>query len=60
MSLPTKYTILHDTIGEDLFKIETLTYRLCYLYFNVCGSVNVPAPIIYAHKLANLVADKNE
>ena len=32
---------------------------MCYLYFNVGGPIRYPAPILYAHKLANLVAEKN-
>ena len=32
---------------------------MCYLYFNVGGPIRYPAPILYAYKLANLVAEKN-
>jgi aubergine-like protein len=35
-----------------------LTYKLCYTYYNVSGSIKVPAPIQYAHRLANLVGDR--
>ena len=59
MALPVKFTVFHDTIGEKLYEIETLTYKLCHLFFNVLGPVKVPAPILYAQKLINLVAEKN-
>lgn len=59
MSMPTKYTIHYDDIGETLGKFELLSYKLCYLYFNVMGPIAVPAPIMYAKKLCNLVAEKN-
>ena len=60
MNYPCKYSIVHDTIGENLGKVELLTYKLCHLYFNYGGPIRVPAPVQYAHKLAYLVAEKNE
>ena len=57
--MPSKFTVIHDSIGSNLTDIETLTLKLCHLYFNVCGSVKVPAPILYAQKLVNLIAEKN-
>jgi len=60
MSQPTQYKILYDSIGETLSKIEMLTFKLCHLYFNIPGPIRVPAPILYAHKLCYLIAEKNE
>ena len=60
IAYPCKYTILYDTIGATLSDIELLSYKLCHLYFNIGGPIKIPAPILYAHKLANLVAEKNE
>lgn len=60
MAMPCKYTILYDTIGESLSNIELLSYKLCHLYFNIGGPIRMPAPILYAHKLAYLVAEKND
>ena len=37
-----------------------LTFKLCYTYYNVSGSIKVPAPIQYAHRLANLVGDRGK
>jgi len=60
MSMPSKYTIVHDSVGSTLSDVQLLCYKLCYLYFNVQGPIRVPAPIMYADKLAALVAEKNE
>jgi len=59
MSIPFKYIIQFDNIGESIGQLELLSYKLCYLYFNVMGPISVPAPIMYAKKLCNLVAEKN-
>ena len=59
MSMPIKYTIHYDNSGESLSNFELLSYKLCYLYFNVTGPIAVPAPVMYAKKLCNLVAEKN-
>jgi len=40
--------------SKDLSKkdLETITYNFCYLYSNWSGSIKVPAPCQYAHKIA--------
>lgn len=53
---PTAYNVIADTSGLDVDKIQRLTYKLCHMYFNWSGTVRVPAPCQYAHKLAFLVA----
>nr|AEX87966.1 Otiwi4 [Sterkiella histriomuscorum] len=60
MVKPTRYTIIHDTIfnGQNTDMIEMLTYKLCHTYFNVAGSISIPAPVQYAHKLAALVGER--
>ena len=37
--------------------IQKLTYKLTHLYYNWPGTVRVPAPCQYAHKLAMLVGE---
>ena len=52
---PSHYIVLED---ENNFRpdiIQRLTYKLCFLYYNWPGTVRVPAPCQYAHKLADLV-----
>ena len=58
MVKPTRYTIVYDSIKAPMDHIEMFTYKLCHTYFNVSGSISVPAPIQYAHKLAALVGDR--
>jgi aubergine-like protein len=55
---PTRYTLVHDSIGTEPEKIELLTYKLCHTYYNVSGSIKVPSAIQYAHRLASLVGDR--
>lgn len=52
---PTHYITLHDTGNIQADHVQRLTYKLCHLYYNWPGTVRVPAPCLYAHKLAYLV-----
>ncbi|EFO98399.1 hypothetical protein CRE_23165 [Caenorhabditis remanei] len=53
---PVSYNIIFDEteLGPD--KHQQLAFKLCYLYYNWQGTVRVPAPCQYAHKLAFLTA----
>ncbi|XP_077548297.1 piwi-like protein 1 [Haemaphysalis longicornis] len=51
---PTYYNIIHDTTGLKPDHMQRLAYKLTHLYFNWPGTVRVPAPCQYAHKLAFL------
>ncbi|XP_074604114.1 piwi-like protein 1 [Brevipalpus obovatus] len=53
---PTMYDIIVDTTGWRPFHHQQLAYKLCHLYFNWAGTITVPAPCQYAHKLAYLTA----
>ncbi|CAG0888931.1 unnamed protein product [Cyprideis torosa] len=54
---PTHYIVLQDDEKEPLSTdvIQKITYKMCHLYYNWPGTVRVPAPCMYAHKLAKLV-----
>ena len=52
---PTSYNVIEDTSGLRPDHIQKLTYKLTHLYYNWPGTVRVPAPCQYAHKLAFLV-----
>lgn len=54
---PTSYNIIKDTSGLKPKHIQMLTYKLTHLYYNWPGTVRVPAPCQYAHKLAFLVGE---
>lgn len=47
------YVPLHQS---SLTKVELqqLTFALCHYYFNWAGPIKVPAPCMYAHKIADL------
>ncbi|XP_060827964.1 piwi-like protein Siwi [Bombus pascuorum] len=53
---PCAYHVVADTTGWPADKMQRLTYKLCHMYYNWSGTVRVPAPCQYAHKLAFLVA----
>jgi aubergine-like protein len=52
---PTHFNIIKDDSGLKPDHLQRLTYKMCHLYFNWPGTVRVPAPCQYAHKLAYLV-----
>ena len=52
---PSHYIVLSDDNNFDADILQRLTYKLCFLYYNWPGTVRVPAPCQYAHKLADLV-----
>ena len=52
---PTHYNVIFDTSDMKPDHIQRLTYKLCHLYYNWPGTIRVPAPCQYAHKLAFLV-----
>lgn len=52
---PTHYIVLHDDCGLKPDHTQRLCYKLCHLYYNWPGTIRVPAPCQYAHKLAALV-----
>nr|XP_035148296.2 piwi-like protein 3 [Callithrix jacchus] len=52
---PTHYNVIYDTIGLSTDTVQRLTYCLCHTYYNLPGTIRVPAPCHYAHKLAYVV-----
>lgn len=54
---PTYYNILHDESGLDASKIQAIAFKMCFMYYNWTGTVRVPAPCQYAHKLALLCGE---
>ncbi|CAJ1068058.1 piwi-like protein 1 isoform X1 [Xyrichtys novacula] len=52
---PTHYNVIYDTSGLKPDHMQRLTYKLCHMYYNWQGTIQVPAPCQYAHKLAFLV-----
>ncbi|KAF5284570.1 hypothetical protein FQR65_LT02396 [Abscondita terminalis] len=54
---PTHYIVVHDTGKLRPDHVQKLAYKLCHLYYNWPGTIRVPAPCQYAHKLAYLVGE---
>jgi len=52
---PTHYHVIVDNTGLQPDHMQMLTYKLCHLYYNWPGTIRVPAPCQYAHKIAFLV-----
>ncbi|XP_065335975.1 piwi-like protein Siwi [Cloeon dipterum] len=52
---PTSYNVIFDTTGLDPDKMQRFTYKLTHLYYNWSGTIKVPAPVQYAHKLSELI-----
>ena len=52
---PTHYHVVVNESKMETKCLYELTYALCYSYFNWQGGIRVPAPCMYAHKIAYLV-----
>ncbi|XP_069136145.1 piwi-like protein 1 [Argopecten irradians] len=52
---PTHFNVIFDTTGMRPDHFQRLTYKMTHLYYNWPGTIRVPAPCQYAHKLAILV-----
>ncbi|CAL1299772.1 unnamed protein product [Larinioides sclopetarius] len=51
---PTLYNVIEDYSGLKPEYMQRISYKLTHLYFNWPGTIRVPAPCQYAHKLAFL------
>ena len=54
---PTHYNVIFTQSRFSLAIQQSLTYKLTHTYFNWQGTVKVPAPCQYAHKLAYHVGE---
>ncbi|KAL5017639.1 hypothetical protein ScPMuIL_007228 [Solemya velum] len=54
---PTHYNVIWDRTGLKPDHMQRLAYKLTHLYYNWPGTIRVPAPCQYAHKLAFLVGE---
>ncbi|XP_034084284.1 piwi-like protein 2 [Gymnodraco acuticeps] len=52
--LPTHYVTLYNTANLSPDILQRMTFKMCHLYWNWPGTIRVPAPCKYAHKLAFL------
>jgi aubergine-like protein len=50
---PVHYFVsLNESTDISRQALQDLTYGFCYMYSNWSGSIKVPAPCQYAHKIA--------
>jgi len=54
---PTHYIVIHDSLDLPVDAVQRLSYKLTHMYYNWPGTVRVPAPCQYAHKLAYQVGE---
>jgi aubergine-like protein len=54
---PTHYIEVINENGLPMDKMQRLTYRMTFLYYNWPGCVRVPSPCQYAHKVAYLAGE---
>ncbi|OCT90145.1 piwi-like protein 2 [Xenopus laevis] len=52
--IPTHYICVMNTANMGADHLQRLTFKLCHMYWNWPGTIRVPAPCKYAHKLAFL------
>jgi aubergine-like protein len=57
---PVKYQCIHNSSKLGPSYLQLLTFKLTHLYYNWFGTVKVPAPCLYAHRLAFLVGQSLE
>jgi len=57
---PTHYILIYDNSKLEPDHLQKLTYKLTFMYTPNPGSVRVPAPCLYADKLAGMVANLNK
>ncbi|XP_046635666.1 piwi-like protein Siwi isoform X2 [Daphnia pulicaria] len=57
---PTNFNVIFDSTGLAANVHQMFAYSLTHLYYNWPGTVRVPAPMQYAHKLAYLVGERIE
>ncbi|XP_044742095.1 piwi-like protein Ago3 [Chrysoperla carnea] len=51
----THYVVIEDQSGMSVAHIQQLAFKMCHMYYNWSGTISVPAPCQYAHRLASLV-----
>jgi len=52
---PVHFVVISDNANIPPDVLQKLSYKLTHMYFNWTGTVRVPAPCQYAHKLADMV-----
>ena len=57
---PTHFVVVHESLSDAAdaglkpSTLQRLSYALTHMYFNWPGTVRVPAPVQYAHKMVDM------
>ena len=51
---PTHFYVPMNQTNLTKLELQQLVFALCHYYFNWAGPIKVPAPCMYAHKIADL------
>ena len=54
---PTHFIVVEASENLTPDFLQGIAYKLTHMYFNWTGTVRVPAPCLYSHKLASLVGE---
>ena len=54
---PTHFIVVEASEHFKPDMVQAIAYKLTHMYFNWAGQIRVPAPCLYAHKLASLVGE---
>jgi len=54
---PTHFVVIKESPALSADALQRLAYKLTHMYYNWPGTVRVPAPCQYAHKLVDLVGE---
>ncbi|XP_054156128.1 piwi-like protein Ago3 [Oppia nitens] len=52
---PTRYIVIYDGINFPPDRMQRFSFKMTHLYYNWFGTIQVPAPCMYAHKAAYMV-----
>ena len=58
MASPTRYEVIHkDVRGPEISTkmLAELSFKMCYMYYNWTGGIKVPAPVMMADRIAQMV-----
>lgn len=54
---PSHFSVLLNEIQATPEQIQSLTFKLCFTYYNYSGPVKIPSLVKYADKLAGMVGE---
>ena len=58
--MPTHFYVAFNDSKLTKEVVEKFTFALCHYYYNWAGPIKVPAPCMYAHKIAELFMNIGE